>query len=252
MWKERKSLELCVIMWPSEEHTFQSRKKKLKFALSPHLSGHPSPVFFPFNSRRYLITRTRPSPCPLSASPFISPSFTLPCFLTSHCVSGPLSPWELAWNGWRSYDPAGFSWNFVISFFFPSISFIFPTNLSVYPSVPHAEYKCPAIGVWILWFSTCQATYVPVFPPCRLASALGGKCSADPFVFAPRKSHPALLGWKWGGRSLRTTELRSNWKNCRRLWLWKSLKNASLGASGSGLRSAKAIFHCHCRSLRVA
>lgn len=71
--------------------------------------------------------------------------------------------------------------------FFFSPSFIFSTNLSVYPSVPHAEYKCPAIGVWILWFSTCQATYVPVFPPCRLPLTLWGKCSADPFVFVRRK-----------------------------------------------------------------
>lgn len=72
-------------------------------------------------------------------------------------------------------------------FFFFHPSFIFPTNLSVYPSVPHAEYKCPTIGVWILWFSTCQATYVPVFPPCRLLLTLWGKCSADPFVFLRRK-----------------------------------------------------------------
>lgn len=77
--------------------------------------------------------------------------------------------------------------HFFFFFFLPPPSFIFSTNLSVYPSAPHAEYKCPAIGVWILWFSTCQAAYVPVFPPCGLPLTLWGKCSADPFVFVRRK-----------------------------------------------------------------
>lgn len=77
--------------------------------------------------------------------------------------------------------------SFLFFFFLPPPSFIFSTNLSVYPSAPHAEYKCPAIGVWILWFSTCQAAYVPVFPPCGLPLTLWGKCSADPFVFVRRK-----------------------------------------------------------------
>lgn len=37
-------------------------------------------------------------------------------------------------------------------FFSSSPSFLFSTNLSVYSTVPPAGYKCPAIGVWILWF----------------------------------------------------------------------------------------------------
>lgn len=92
---------------------------------------------FPFNSRVCLITCTHPSPCPRSAPRFISPPLALLRFLTSHCVPGPLSPWEPAWNGWRSYDPAGFSWNFVISFFFffflPPHSFSRPIYLFIPP-----------------------------------------------------------------------------------------------------------------------
>lgn len=75
-------------------------------------------------------------------------------------------------------------------------------------------------------FSTCQATYVPVFSPCRLPLTLWTKCSADQFVFHSPQSHViwevtgqtvdicSSSRWTWGGCSLAATEMKSNWTNC--------------------------------------
>lgn len=90
--------------------------------------------------------------------------------------------------------------------------------------------------------------------PCSLPAGCRWLCEGSAArirlcSFAAKSSW--FLGWERGGCSLEATEMRRNWKNCRGSWLWKSLKNVSLGASGSGSCRAKAIFHSRCRSLQV-